>query len=112
MSFGNVLGDLVAACCINSASDTLANRSQRIASLSTTVATKKWRVTLSDIAASDSNSIQPHVCMLTDSGGARYAAIQYVSAGVYDVEVLDFTGAQAAGSTLIYIAWFRTAANN
>lgn len=108
---GNNPGELQAACVINTATDAVSAQ-LGIASVAVTTTKRKYRVTLTERAAAASNAQQPLGTIQCASGTPRACLVLFISEGVYDIEVVDFTGAPADGSTLLGFSVWRTQSQN
>lgn len=105
---GSQPGDLVASFAFDGGTDALSLKSIGVASFVTTTPKRKWRVTLNTGSAPGSDQLLPVPWVNATAGaGARALLVSFISAGIYDVENVDFTGAAADGVGLGIVAFYR-----
>ena len=105
---GSAPGDLVASLAFDAATDALTQKSIGVTTFATTTTKRKWRVTLNTGLAPGSDQLLPIAWVnATAGGGARALLVSFISAGVYDIENVDFTGAAADGVGLSMVAFIR-----
>lgn len=105
---GNQPGDLVASLAFDGGTDALTAKSIGVKTFAVTTTKRKWRVTLNDGLGAGSDGLCPVPWVNATAGaGARALLVSHVSAGVYDIENVDFTGAAADGVGLSMVAFYR-----
>ena len=105
---GSQPGDLVASFAFDGGTDVLTTKSIGVKTFAVTTPKRKWRVTLNDGLAPGSDGLLPITWVNATAGaGARALLVSFISAGVYDVENVDFTGAAADGVGLGIVSFVR-----
>lgn len=105
---GSQPGDLLASLAFDAGTDALTQKSIGVATFAVTTTKRKWRVTLNALSAPGSDQLLPVPWVNATAGaGARALLVSFVSAGVYDIENVDFTGAAADGVGLSIVSFFR-----
>lgn len=80
---------------------------QSVASVAVTTTKRKYRVTLLSQAGGTVDNLFPTGWTQATAAAGRMLRISYVSDGVYDVEVVDSTGAAADATGQIIVGFYR-----
>ena len=104
--FANSPGSIAAWASINGLTDAI-DLAFGIASIAVTTTKRLYRVTLNAQAQGTTENVLPIAYTYSNQAAGRMLRVLYVSAGVYDVAVVDSTGAAADATGEIIIGFLR-----
>lgn len=105
-AYGSGQGEVLAQASIDGTTDAVF-AANNIASIATTTTKRKYRVTLGAVAGGGADAVQPLGYTNATAAAGRMLRISFVSNGVYDVEVVDSTGAAADATGVIILTFLR-----
>jgi hypothetical protein len=110
MAIGQGPGEILASITIDSTTDAAASGSFNV-SRAVTTPTAGYTLTLNTSSVTSPDNILPLAVVEQAAGaGALFAYVTAVSAGVYDVAIVDAAGALKAGSgSRLHVSFFRSA---
>lgn len=111
MAIGSAPGDCLAACVIDPTTDTLFSRSFGVGTLTVNAAGKDYTLALTNQAQANEAFVFVSATLQGASGVPLVApVVSSTGPGTWNVQLVDATGALAAGSAPLHLIWFRAAA--
>ncbi len=104
-SYGSGPGDVLAQVSIDGPTDTVNGAS--LVGTTVTTAKRKYRLALAAQVTGAVDAIHPIAYTNATAAAGREVRVSFVSAGVYDVEIVDSTGAAADATGQIVVTFLR-----